>query len=58
MGNVGELNRTQNPAVVRAEQHTSRLADGISAVRQATREELRQGANQIKAMVSGGVVTL
>ena len=36
---------------------TSRLADGISAVRQATREELRQGANQIKAMVSGGVAS-
>ena len=36
---------------------TSRLADGISAVRQAAREELRQGANQIKAMVSGGVAS-
>jgi imidazolonepropionase-like amidohydrolase len=36
---------------------TSRLADGVSAVRHAAREELRQGANQIKAMVSGGVAS-
>jgi|TARA_B110000881_G_C18605849_1_gene539893 imidazolonepropionase-like amidohydrolase len=34
---------------------TSIIADGISEVRRAAREELRKGANQIKVMVSGGV---
>ncbi len=33
------------------------LADGISEVRKAVREELRQGANQIKVMASGGVAS-
>lgn len=32
-----------------------RIADGVPEVQQAVREELRQGANQIKVMVSGGV---
>ena len=34
---------------------TSRVADGVDEVRQAAREELRKGADQIKVMVSGGV---
>lgn len=35
--------------------YTSRIADGSDEVRKAVREELRQGADQIKIMVSGGV---
>ena len=31
-------------------------ADGLSEVRHAARDELRLGANQIKAMVSGGAL--
>ena len=33
------------------------IADGISAVRKATREVLRRGASQIKIATSGGVIT-
>jgi imidazolonepropionase-like amidohydrolase len=36
---------------------TSRIADGVEAVRQAAREELRAGAHQVKVMVSGGVAS-
>ena len=36
---------------------TTRIADGIDEVRRATRDELRKGADQIKVMVSGGVVS-
>jgi imidazolonepropionase-like amidohydrolase len=32
------------------------ITDGIDAVRRAAREELRKGATQVKAFVSGGVV--
>ncbi len=35
----------------------SRIADGITGVRQAARDELRMGASQIKVMVSGGVAS-
>lgn len=35
--------------------YTARIADGIDEVRKAVREELRQGVDQIKIMVSGGV---
>jgi imidazolonepropionase-like amidohydrolase len=34
-----------------------RIADGVSAVRQAARDELRRGASQIKIMASGGVAS-
>lgn len=34
---------------------TAAIADGVGGVRRAVREQLRQGANQIKIMVSGGV---
>lgn len=37
--------------------HSSRIADGISEVRKAARDELRKGAHQIKVMVSGGVAS-
>ena len=36
---------------------TTRIADGVDQVRRATRDELRKGADQIKVMVSGGVVS-
>jgi imidazolonepropionase-like amidohydrolase len=35
----------------------TRVVDGVDAIRQATREELRNGANHIKIMVSGGVAS-
>ncbi len=35
--------------------YTSCVADGIDGVRKAVREQFRQGADQIKIMVSGGV---
>lgn len=35
----------------------SHVADGVSAVRAAAREELRQGASQVKIMASGGVAS-
>lgn len=33
------------------------IADGVSQVRRAVREEMRQGADQIKIMMSGGVAS-
>ena len=36
---------------------TMAIADGVDAVRAAVREELRQGADAIKIMVSGGVAS-
>jgi imidazolonepropionase-like amidohydrolase len=33
------------------------VADGVSAVRKAAREELRRGAHQVKIMASGGVAS-
>jgi imidazolonepropionase-like amidohydrolase len=33
------------------------IADGVDAVRAAAREQLRQGADQVKIMVSGGVAS-
>jgi imidazolonepropionase-like amidohydrolase len=35
----------------------SHVADGVSAVRRAAREELRRGASQVKIMASGGVAS-
>ena len=35
----------------------TRVADGVTEVRRAARDELRKGANQIKVMVSGGVLS-
>ena len=35
----------------------SRIADGVAAVREAARDELRRGASQIKIMASGGVAS-
>ena len=35
----------------------SRLADGVSEVRRAARDELRRGADHVKVMVSGGVAS-
>lgn len=36
---------------------TMGVADGVSQVRKAVREEMRQGADQIKIMMSGGVAS-
>ena len=35
----------------------SRIADGVAAVQEAARDELRKGASQIKIMASGGVAS-
>ena len=35
----------------------TRIADGVPEVRKASRDELRKGADQIKVMVSGGVLS-
>lgn len=37
--------------------HVARVADGVDQVRHAARDELRQGADQLKVMVSGGVAS-
>ena len=34
-----------------------RTSDGVSEVRKATREQMRQGADHIKIMMSGGVAS-
>ena len=36
---------------------TMAIADGLTEVRRAVREQLRQGADHIKIMVSGGVAS-
>src|SRR5260370_22156529 len=33
------------------------IADGVSEVRRAVREEMRQGCDQVKIMMSGGVAS-
>ncbi len=38
-------------------QGISRIADGVTEVRRAARDELRRGAHQIKIMASGGVAS-
>jgi imidazolonepropionase-like amidohydrolase len=35
----------------------SHIADGVDGVRTAAREELRRGADQLKVMISGGVIS-
>ncbi|MDP6174651.1 MAG: amidohydrolase family protein, partial [Rhodospirillales bacterium] len=35
-----------------------RIADGVAEVRKAVRDEIRQGADQIKLMAGGGVISL
>lgn len=37
--------------------YTMGIADGISGVRKAVREEMRQGCDQVKIMMSGGVAS-
>ena len=52
--------RIDSPAPCGCEQFVSgigRVADGIPAVQQAVRDEIRLGANQIKIMASGGVAS-
>ena len=52
--------RIDTPDLCGCSQFTSgigRVADGIPAVQQAVRDEIRLGANQIKIMASGGVAS-
>jgi imidazolonepropionase-like amidohydrolase len=52
--------REDGPQLCACHIHTSgfsHVADGVSAVRKAAREELRRGASQVKIMASGGVAS-
>jgi imidazolonepropionase-like amidohydrolase len=52
--------RVDNLALCACQIHSSgfaHVADGVSAVRRAAREELRRGATQVKIMASGGVAS-
>jgi imidazolonepropionase-like amidohydrolase len=49
--------RTLGCPVCRGQRSITRVVDGVGAVRRAVREELRQGANQIKIMASGGIAS-
>jgi imidazolonepropionase-like amidohydrolase len=52
--------RDEPPQLCACHVHTSgfsHVADGVSAVRKAAREELRRGASQVKIMASGGVAS-
>ena len=52
--------RDDSPQVCSCSVHTSgfsHVADGVSAVRKAAREELRRGSTQLKIMASGGVAS-
>ncbi len=52
--------RDDAPTVCACSVHTgsfSHVADGVSAVRKAAREELRRGSSQLKIMASGGVAS-
>ena len=46
-----------SPPTSNALRYVSRIADGPDAVRAAAREQLRQGADQVKIMCSGGVAS-
>jgi imidazolonepropionase-like amidohydrolase len=43
--------------VCRGERSLTRIVDGVEEVRKATRQELRDGADQIKVMASGGMAS-
>jgi imidazolonepropionase-like amidohydrolase len=52
--------RFQEPQLCACQVHSTgfaHVADGVSAVRKAAREELRRGASQVKIMASGGVAS-
>jgi imidazolonepropionase-like amidohydrolase len=52
--------RADGPALCACQIHSSgfsHVADGVSAVRKAAREELRRGASHVKIMASGGVAS-
>lgn len=60
-GGHGDLRGVgEEPHLCACEVHTNgfaHVADGVSAVRKAAREELRRGATQVKIMASGGVAS-
>lgn len=43
--------------VCRGQRSITRVVDGVDDIRRAVREELRQGADQIKVMASGGIAS-
>lgn len=60
-GGQGDFRAREEPylgcPVCRATRSIARVVDGVDAVRQACREELRKGADQIKVMAAGGMVS-
>lgn len=61
-GGHGDFRRPSSPMITCAcSLHTgstiSVIADGLSAVRKAVREQFRMGASQIKVMASGGIAS-
>jgi len=59
-GHSDSRRRTDGPATCRccnAMAFTMSLADGADEVRRSVREQMRQGADQIKIMMSGGVAS-
>ena len=61
-GGHGDFRRRTAPGIEpcgcsSAAGYSTRIADGITGVRQAARDELRLGASQVKVMVSGGVAS-
>ena len=59
-GHSDSRRRTDGPATCRccnAMAFTMALADGADEVRRSVREQMRQGADQIKIMMSGGVAS-
>ncbi len=60
-GGQGDFRGREEPylgcPVCRATRSIARVVDGVDDVRKAVREELRKGADQIKVMAAGGMVS-
>ena len=60
-GGQGDFRGPEEPylgcPVCRATRSIARVVDGVDDVRKAVREELRKGADQIKVMAAGGMVS-
>lgn len=60
-GGQGDFRGPEEPylgcPVCRATRSIARVVDGVEDVRKAVREELRKGADQIKVMAAGGMVS-
>ncbi|WP_449276981.1 amidohydrolase family protein [Leucobacter sp. GX24907] len=57
-GGHGDFRDAGDNSRVHCCSHVGRIADGVPAVREAAREEIRKGATQIKIMASGGIASL